>query len=129
MTILKGLLAWIPMVFIGILNGVIRQFGYGKYMAELRAHQLSSLTGVLLFTIYISILSLRWPFRSSRQAVSIGLTWLVLTVAFEFLFGHYVAKHPWSRLLQDYDLFSGRLWLFVLVAVAIAPSVIYRIRS
>jgi hypothetical protein len=55
--------------------------------------------------------------------------WLTLTVAFEFLFGHYVAKLSWRRLLHDYNLFAGRLWLFVLVAITVAPSVIYRIRS
>ena len=47
-----------------------------------------------------------------------------LTVAFEFLFGHYGAKHSWTRLIQDYNLPSGRLWAHVLAAVAAAPYVV-----
>jgi len=30
-----------------------------------------------------------------------------MTVAFEFLFGYYVAKRPWSVLLHDYNLSQG----------------------
>ncbi|MEW6447103.1 MAG: hypothetical protein AB1426_03305, partial [Bacillota bacterium] len=57
----------------------------------------------------------------------IGLIWLVLTVAFEFGFGHFVMGHSWSRLLHDYNLLKGRLWVLVLLWVAIAPYVFYRL--
>jgi hypothetical protein len=53
---------------------------------------------------------------------------LCLTVAFEFLFGHYVANHPLSRLIQDYNLLSGRLWALVLLAVTAAPYVVYKLK-
>ena len=126
--VLKYTLAWIPMVFIGIVNGAIRQFGYGRFLAELFAHQVSSVTGIILFGSYIWILSLRWPLESSCQAFTVGLIWLGLTVSFEFLFGRYVAKHPWSRLLHDYNIFEGRLWSVVLIAITIAPYMMYRIK-
>ena len=127
--LLKYTLAWIPMVFIGILNGVIRQFGYGRFLSELFAHQVSSVTGIILFASYVRILSTRWPLESSYQALVIGLIWLGLTVLFEFLFGHYVAKHPWSRLLHDYNILQGRLWCLVLLSITIAPYVMFRIGS
>ncbi|NIA16585.1 MAG: hypothetical protein GWP08_21215 [Nitrospiraceae bacterium] len=126
--ILKYTLAWIPMVFIAIVNGMARQLGYGKAMSELAAHQLSTATAVVLFVGYTWLLSLLWPLESARQALTIGAIWLTLTVAFEFLFGHYVAKHSWMRLLHDYNLMQGRVWVFVLVAIALAPYVIYRFR-
>jgi hypothetical protein len=74
--VLKYTLAWIPMVFIGILNGAIRQFGYGRFLSELFAHQVSSVTGIILFGSYVWILSVRWPLESSYQALVIGLIWL-----------------------------------------------------
>ena len=37
------------MVFIAILNGMLREFMLSKWLSELGAHQLSCLTGVLLF--------------------------------------------------------------------------------
>jgi hypothetical protein len=125
----KYVLLWIPLVFIAIANGVVRQTWYGSSLSELRAHQLSTLTGILFFGLYMWVV-LRWfqP-AAAGQALTIGLLWLGLTVAFEFLFGHYVAGHPWSRLLQDYHLFEGRLWVVVLVWVTLAPSLFYRWRG
>ena len=125
----KYTLAWIPMIFIGIANGAIRQIGYGRFLGELLAHQISSVTGIILFGLYTYILSLRWPLQSSYQAIAIGLIWLGLTVTFEFLFGHYIAKHPLSRLFHDHNILEGRLWSLVLIAITIAPYVIFRIRS
>jgi hypothetical protein len=125
--VLKYTTAWIPMVFIAITNGVLRQYVYGRWMKELSAHQVSSLTAVILFYLYTWILVKKWPLESSRQAVAVGIIWLCMTVAFEFLFGHYVANHPLSRLIQDYDLLSGRLWTLVLLAVAAAPYLVYKL--
>lgn len=127
--VLKYTLAWIPMVFIGIFNGAIRQFGYGRILGDLLAHQVSSLAAIILFGLYIWILSIRWPLESSHQAFAVGPIWLALTVCFEFLFGHYVAKHPWSILFHDYNIAEGRLWSLVLIAITAAPYVVYRIRS
>ena len=56
--ILKYSLAWIPMVFIAILNGIFREAALSKRLSELRAHQLSYLTGLLLFFGYTWLLSL-----------------------------------------------------------------------
>ena len=33
---------WLPMIVIGISNGILRESTYGKYLDELRAHQISS---------------------------------------------------------------------------------------
>ncbi len=126
--ILKYTIAWIPMVFIAIANGAIRQLGYGKFLSELLAHQVSCLAGIILFFLYTWVLALRWPLESSRQTFAVGLIWLGLTIAFEFLFGRYVAKLPWGRLLHDYNLLEGRLWPLVLIAVTILPYAIFKIK-
>ena len=106
---LKYVIAWIPMVFIAILNGTLRQVWYGQHLSELRAHQVSTLTGILLFAIYIGLLTGIWMPASATQALTIGLIWLGLTVAFEFLFGHFIAGQAWERLLEDYNIFAGRV--------------------
>jgi len=105
----KYVLAWIPMVFIAIANGAIREGWYGKHMSELRAHQVSTVTGVLLFGVYIWVLIRLWRPESVEQAIAIGLVWLGMTVAFEFLFGRYVAKRTWRDLLHDYNFLAGRV--------------------
>jgi hypothetical protein len=126
--ILKYSLAWIPMVFIAILNGIFRESVLAKALSELRAHQLSCVTGILLFFGYTWLLSLKWPLESTGQAVLIGIIWLLLTVAFEFSFGHYVAHHSWARLVQDYNILAGRLWVVVLLGVAFLPLIVFKIR-
>ena len=51
--VLKYTIAWIPMVFIAIANGVLRQYFYEQWMKELSPHQVSSLTTPDARTIFI----------------------------------------------------------------------------
>ena len=124
----KYLAAWFPGVLIAIANGTLRQFVYVQFLDELRAHQLSAVCFTLLFGAYVWLILPRLRLSSSGEAVRVGFTWLMATVAFEFLFGHFVMGHPWERLLHDYDIFEGRLWVIVLGWVTIAPVTIWRIR-
>ena len=127
--IVKYAVAWLLMPIIGIINGTIRQYAYSNALGELRAHQVSTVTGIFLFGLYIWALTFLWKIRSSAEAIAIGLIWLTLTIAFEFLFGHYVMKHPWSKLLHDYNLFEGRLWVLVLLWVTLAPYVFHKLSN
>jgi hypothetical protein len=121
--------AWIPMVAIAIGNGVLRDKGYGKRMTELRAHQLSTLIGIVLLGIYIGFVMRLWPPASGGHAIRIGLVWVALTMAFEFGFGRYVAGYSWRRLGQDYNIFEGRVWPAILIWVASAPYLFYRMHD
>ncbi|WP_240761498.1 hypothetical protein [Nitrosococcus wardiae] len=114
---------------IAILNGALRKAWYGKRLSELQAHQVSTVSGLLLFSLYIWALLCLWPLDSAQHAWIMGFTWLGLTVGFEFLFGHYVAKHSWRRLFHDYNVLAGRLWLLVPIWIMVAPYVFYRLGS
>lgn len=127
--ILKYTIAWLVMPFIGIMNGIIREYGYAKFMGELTAHQVSTVTGIILFGLFTGGLGLVWKLHTAREAILIGLLWLVLTIVFEFLFGHYVMQLSWSRLVHDYNLLEGRIWSLLLIWITIAPWVIYKMRS
>jgi hypothetical protein len=127
--IIRYSIAWIPLVFIAILNGAIREYVYGPYLSELHAHQISTLIGIILSGFYVWALSYLWPLNSDSEAVIVGLFWLGLTIAFEFLFGHYVAGHSWERLVYDYNLSAGRLWLIFLFWIATAPYLFYHLKK
>lgn len=124
----RYVLAWMPMVLIAIVNGLLRERFLTTRLKELYAHQVSTLILILLFGIYIWIVVLLLRPASSLQAVGIGLVWLGLTVVFEFLFGHYVAGHSWSKLLEDYNIIAGRLWILILIWVTAAPYLFYQLQ-
>ena len=122
------MLAWLGMVILAILNGIIRENLYGQTMSELSAHQLSTLIAIILFGIYIFVLTGAFQIQSAKQAFTIGGIWLVMTVIFEFVFGHFVAGHSWTRLFMDYNILNGRVWIFVLIWTFMSPYVFYRLR-
>lgn len=116
------------MVVVAIVNGIVRNNTYSHFMSELAAHQLSTILLILLFGYYVYILTGLFRIQSTAEAFTIGGIWLFMTIIFEFVFGHYVAGHSWSRLLQDYNVLNGRVWIFVLVWTFVAPYVFYRLR-
>ena len=126
---LKYILAWIPMLFIAIFNGAVREMWLVEYFGELRAHQLSCVTGIVLLGAFIWAVIRNWRPACAGAAVTIGLIWLIMTIAFEFLFGFYVRGITWSGLFHEYNLFVGRLWVLVLVWVTIAPYLFYVLQN
>jgi len=129
MTLLIYALAWLPMVGLAVLNGVVRETVYGPYLPELAAHQISSLTAVLLFAGHALWLGRVRPLASALQAVLAGILWLGLTVAFEFFMVVTLQGRPLADALADYDLASGRVWVLVLAAVAVLPWAVHRFAS
>ena len=120
-------LAWLVLPIIAILNGALRDLVYGQYLGDFLARQVSTLTLIILIGLYTWLLGLRWKIQTPSQAWVIGIIWMVLTLAFEFLFGHYVVGSPWGTLLLDYDIFSGQLWVLIPIWVAVAPYAIRKI--
>jgi hypothetical protein len=128
-TLIIYTLAWFGLMIVAILNGTLRTFGFAKVMPELRAHQLSCFTGILFIGLAVWLLGKKWAIGSKSEAILIGFIWLIMTILFEFGFGHFVMKHPWSRLLHDYRIDEGRLWILVLIWTAIVPFVVYSMRQ
>jgi hypothetical protein len=112
---------WIVLLILAVLNGALREAFISPRLGEPAGHVIS--TGILCATIFlVAWLSIPWiEVRSGRDVLLIGIQWVVLTVAFEFLAGHYLFGNSWDRLLADYNVFRGRIWVFVLVANLLAP--------
>lgn len=127
--IAKYLLVWLLLAVVAITNGIIRQSTYGKAVSDLAAHQISTATAILAFGAVVWLVNRAWPIESVTQAWAIGGCWLIMTIAFEFGFGHYVAGHSWDRLLADYNIVTGRVWALFLVWVAILPWVVFKFAS
>nr|WP_205596552.1 hypothetical protein [Wenzhouxiangella sp. XN201] len=104
---------------------MLRQYTYGRRLPELVAHQVSTVTAIIFTGLLVWGVSRLWPLESLAQAWWVGVVWLTATVAFEFGFGHYAVGHSWNKLLRDYNVFKGRLWLLVLVWILVMPAIFH----
>jgi len=114
--------AWVGMVLLAITNGGLRDLLYKSRLGDIAAHQLSTVLLLLLLAGYFRLLASAWPLASSPQAWTVGLIWLLLTLAFEFGFGHFIAGHSWNHLFADYNLRAGRVWILIPLWVLVGPA-------
>ena len=123
----RALLVWVALAAVAILNGMTRERLLTPRVGPYVGHVLSTVSLCALILL-VAWLTLDWlaP-RGRTQAWTIGATWLSLTLAFEFLAGHYAFGHPWSRLLADYNILRGRLWVLVLLTTLFAPMWIHSV--
>lgn len=110
-----------------VVHGALREHWLTPRVGELRARQLGCVTGSVL-VLAVTWLALPWlALETGGAQVRVGLLWLVLTIAFEGVFGRAVAGLPRRRLLHDYDVRRGRLWTAVLATTFLAPWIAARL--
>ncbi|HEY7465491.1 MAG TPA: hypothetical protein VIB47_02255 [Dehalococcoidia bacterium] len=124
MLLVYGLGAWLVFMVSAIVNGAFRVSVLQMSLSEHLAHLIS--TAILCVVLFIEInvfLGLVGDY-SDASLLALGVMWTLLTVAFEFGFGHYVAGDSWGTLLENYDVRKGRVWPAVLVVVLITPVLV-----
>ena len=122
MILLRAFAVWVVVLALAIANGAAREYLLTPRLGAQTGHVVSTL--ILCAAIFLAaVLSIQWmgP-RGRRGALLIGTTWLALTLAFEFLAGHYFFGNSWEKLLTDYNLLRGRVWILVLLANLFAPA-------
>ncbi len=127
--ILRAFAVWLILVALAILNGTVRNFLIVPLVCDRAAHFIGSIMlSILIFVI--SWLFIGWMRPNFvGQALGLGFFWLLLTVLFEFGAGHYLFGNPWEKLLADYNIFRGRIWILVLFVTLLAPSLAARLRG
>ncbi len=115
------LLAWLGMMVLAIVNGVVRERWMASRMSALAAHQCSTLLLLAMLSLFSHILFSRVPLSSAGQALAVSGCWLVLTLAFECGVGRLIGKRSWRVLLEEYNLLAGRLWLLIPLWLMVFP--------
>ena len=129
MIFLKSIAIWLIFITIESLNGTVRTLWLVPSLGDLRAHQLSFITGSLLI-LTIATISIRWIEATSlAQLISVGVLWMLLTVTFEVVLGRWAFGYSWAQIAADYNLFQGRLMAIGLVLLLLAPLIATRIRD
>jgi len=113
--------AWLCFLGVAVICGVLRERVLTPRLGEQKAHVIGTLAVCVLLLcaihLFVGVAGVRgvWPL------MRIGAFWTVLTAACEFLLGRYVLGHTWARLLADYDILGGRIWILVLVTTFWGP--------
>lgn len=128
-TILKACGVWLLIVPLAIVNGLARE----KVLAPLLGQQVAlPVSGLTLSALIFGMTLLLVPFLGAlgpSHLWAVGVLWVGMTVAFEFLFGHYVMGKEWPRLLEAYRLSGGNLWVVVLIVTAVSPYLAAKLRG
>jgi hypothetical protein len=126
---LRSLVVWCVFVALAVINGVFREVVLTPRLGEHESHVIGTIT-LCTAILIVTWLTIDWMrLAKSTDALLIGGVWVLMTIAFEFLVGHYLSGSSWVRLLSDYDLLGGRVWLLVLATLAFAPPTMARARN
>jgi len=124
-TLFRAFIVWFAILLLAIVNGALREKILNPGLGEASGHIASTLI-LSILVVLVSWLSMSWIGPASfREAIIVGSGWLALTLAFEFLAGHYLFGTSWDKLLADYDMSRGRIWPLVLLTTLISPPVIF----
>jgi hypothetical protein len=117
-----ALFVWILFVLIATINGVVRDNYYSSDFNESSKHQISSVILIFLILSVMHIFFNKMDLAYTKKDLwLIGIGWLVLTIIFEFVLGHYVIGKSTELLYADYNIFKGRFWGLVLFFMLVGP--------
>lgn len=122
--IIVTLVVWFIFVIVAIINGGIRNNVYKPYVGDLTAHQISTIIFIIAILI-ITYLILKFSNiqLSDSKSIIMGFIWLLLTIFFEFIAGHFIFGNSWDKIVGDYNILKGRIWSLVLLTTFLAPYI------
>lgn len=124
--ILQAALIWLFICVIAVANGGLREGFLKPRLGEAFAHVISTLL-LSAAILVVTFLTIGWIGPAGiGDAWAVGVGWVVSTLAFEFLAGHYLFKNPWEKILADYRVTRGRVWLLVPICTLFAPAMAFR---
>lgn len=121
MSFLKLLIAWLLILPAMIMNGLFRELVLKSLVPAPVAEAISVAIGLAIVVVLTRYLLRPLAGKPTAQVVRASVILVLLTVAFEFLFGHYVDGKSWSELAANYEVWNGKLWPILLAAIAFMP--------
>lgn len=117
----RALAVWLVLITVEFVHGILRAIFLVPVVGDFAARQFGVATGsvLILLVAYLFVDWLNAP--NTKSLFGIGLMWLVLTLAFEFGFGHFVFGRSWANLAEDYDLRQGGMLLLGMIVLGLSP--------
>jgi hypothetical protein len=125
----RALAVWLILIGVEFVHGILRTSFLVPVVGDFRARQIGVFIGSALILVVACLLVgwLRAP--DTKSLLLVGVLWLVLTVAFELGFGHFVFGRSWESLGEDYNIPKGGLLPFGLVVLVFSPLIAARMRG
>ncbi|HKK08018.1 MAG TPA: hypothetical protein VKA44_03970 [Gemmatimonadota bacterium] len=126
----RALVVWLLLLVLAFAGAALREGLLAPRIGADAAHVVGTIVVVAAFLTAIA-LTLPWvvPTLAPGALLRLGLGWTALTMVFEFGFGHFVMGHSWGKLLHDYDIFAGRVWILVLLTTLLGPWLLGRMQA
>lgn len=123
----KSILFWFVLSVIAFANAAIRETTYKPLLSPyigMWAHQISSLTGILLLSwpIYLFFKNMKDKY-SKKDLIGVGLLWVAMTLILETLMNVFFRKLTFLEVLATYYFWKGETWIFVLVFLGFSPLI------
>lgn len=126
---LRSLTIWLVLIVAEIAHGILRAIVLVPIVGEFRSNQIGVFTGSAIILL-IAYFTNRWiGARRPKETLLVGLIWLVLTVAFEVLFGRLVVGLSWERIASDYNVLNGGLMPLGLLVLFFSPMIASKLRG
>lgn len=124
----RALVAWCVLIAVEFVHGTLRTIFLVPVVGDFRSRQIGVFTGSVLILAVTYFLVPWLRITGTRPLMMIGSLWVVLTVVFEFTFGHFVFGRSWADLSSDYDILRGGFLAIGLAVMMFAPVVAVRMR-
>jgi len=113
---------WLVMVAAAIANGYFGQSVVSKIIGDYGSHLYRTFFIIAVIFVFSRAYVLKTKGIGEWYAPAYaGVQWLISSIIFEFIFGHYVFGFSWEKLIAEYRIQEGRLWSLVLASEVIAP--------
>ncbi len=116
----RALGLWVVLMLVETLQGLWRVKVLAIWIGEAAAREVSVFTGSLVILL-ITFACIGWISARSARTLLLGLTWVALTVVYEFVLGRFVFHQTWSDIASDFDLLHGRLLPIGLLILLFSP--------
>jgi hypothetical protein len=122
--ILKYFIAWFGMM-------LLAQRWFSRFRIQAprwrssRTSDFNPHTSDSVYSIYV-VFGQHVAHRVCQPSVDNRRNVVLMTEAFEFGVGRLIVGDPWSKLFQAYNLFAGKVWLFIPLWVLLGPYVFFR---
>jgi peptidoglycan/LPS O-acetylase OafA/YrhL len=127
--LLKSIAIWLLLIGAEVIHGALREAFLKPRIGDRPARRWCVFSGSLIvFTV--SVFTIQWlGSPSTPQLIGVGTLWVTLTVVFEVAFGRCVARLPWKRIREDFDLRRGGLLPIGLALMLVSPLLASMLRN